>query len=134
MDPDRSLPESFPVSRPAYRHEHSTPSPGVVAIDMRRCPVADYLAAHDARELCVGTWCNLDFALAMKRKSQWSHLAAIVVVRSSGPPQRLAQEIQLSQQTLPRRFHRLLSRATSADDAARERHNVGRSSHGRYWT
>ena len=54
----------FPFSRPAYRYERSTPSPGVVAIDMRRCPIADYLAAHDARELCVGTWCNLDFALA----------------------------------------------------------------------
>jgi L-2-amino-thiazoline-4-carboxylic acid hydrolase len=54
----------FPFSRPGYRYERFTTAQGAVAIDMHRCPVADYLAGHDARALCVGTWCNLDFALA----------------------------------------------------------------------
>lgn len=31
---------------------------------MFRCPIADYMAAHGLADLCVGTWCNADFALA----------------------------------------------------------------------
>ncbi len=31
---------------------------------MRRCPVADYLGQRGAADLCAGSWCNLDFALA----------------------------------------------------------------------
>ena len=31
---------------------------------MLRCPVAEYLAAHDASDRTVATWCNLDFPLA----------------------------------------------------------------------
>lgn len=31
---------------------------------MRRCPVADYLGTHSAADLCAGSWCNLDYALA----------------------------------------------------------------------
>jgi hypothetical protein len=26
--------------------------------------VAEYFQMHDAEDLCVGAWCNLDFALA----------------------------------------------------------------------
>jgi hypothetical protein len=31
---------------------------------MVRCPVADYLGQRDAADLCAGSWCNLDYALA----------------------------------------------------------------------
>jgi len=31
---------------------------------MQRCPVADYLGSHGAADLCAGSWCNLDYALA----------------------------------------------------------------------
>jgi L-2-amino-thiazoline-4-carboxylic acid hydrolase len=54
----------FPFSQPGYRYERSQPRPGAVNIDIRRCPVADYMRAQGAGELCVGTWCNQDFALA----------------------------------------------------------------------
>jgi hypothetical protein len=33
-------------------------------LDMVRCPVADYLGQRDAADLCAGSWCNLDYALA----------------------------------------------------------------------
>jgi hypothetical protein len=54
----------FPFTPPCYRFQRSQPQPGTVEIDMRRCPVADYMATQDASELCVSAWCNQDFALA----------------------------------------------------------------------
>jgi ubiquinone biosynthesis protein len=38
----------------------------VVAFDVRRCPVAEYLSAQGLSELCVEAWCNLDVPLASK--------------------------------------------------------------------
>lgn len=57
----------FPFTPPCYRFERTQPEPGSVAIDMRRCPVADYMATEGASDLCVDAWCNQDFALA----EQW---------------------------------------------------------------
>lgn len=53
----------FPFSPPGYRCE-LTPLKDGLAIDMHRCPVAEYLGAHAAADLCVGAWCNLDYGLA----------------------------------------------------------------------
>ncbi len=53
----------FPFNRPGYCY-HDVPEPEGRSLDMLRCPVADYLSAHDASDLTVGTWCNLDFQLA----------------------------------------------------------------------
>lgn len=53
----------FPFNRPGYRYQ-DRPEPAGRALDMLRCPVADYLAAHGASDLAVGAWCNLDFELA----------------------------------------------------------------------
>lgn len=53
----------FPFNRPGYRYD-DRPEPQGRALDMLRCPVADYLRAHDAADLAVGSWCNLDFQLA----------------------------------------------------------------------
>jgi L-2-amino-thiazoline-4-carboxylic acid hydrolase len=53
----------YPFNRPGYRYD-DVPEPRGRGLDMLRCPVADYLAAHDATDLTVATWCNLDFPLA----------------------------------------------------------------------
>lgn len=54
----------FPFTPPCYHFQRTQPEKGAIEIDMRRCPVADYMAAQDASELCVSAWCNQDFALA----------------------------------------------------------------------
>lgn len=54
----------FPFTYPCYRYRLSRPSPDKTAIDMRRCPVADYMAAEGASDLCVDAWCDQDYALA----------------------------------------------------------------------
>ena len=53
----------YPFNRPGYRYRDIA-EPRGRALDMLRCPVADYLAANGAADLCVGTWCNLDYPLA----------------------------------------------------------------------
>lgn len=53
----------FPFNPPAYDFER-LPTPDGLTVTMHRCPVADYLRAHSAADLCVGSWCNMDYALA----------------------------------------------------------------------
>jgi hypothetical protein len=53
----------FPFNPPSYEFDRTSTAHGI-AVAMHRCPVADYLRAHDAADLCVGSWCNLDYALA----------------------------------------------------------------------
>lgn len=53
----------FPFNAPGYRLKH-LPALDGIAFNMQRCPVADYLRAQGAAELCIGSWCNLDYALA----------------------------------------------------------------------
>lgn len=53
----------FPFNRPGYRYRDQ-PEPLGRALDMTRCPVAEYLTSRDAADLTVGSWCNLDFQLA----------------------------------------------------------------------
>lgn len=53
----------FPFNRPGYIYD-DLPEPAGRTLDMVRCPVADYLRAHDAGDLAVATWCNLDYQLA----------------------------------------------------------------------
>lgn len=43
---------------------NDVPEPAGRGLDMLRCPVAEYLAAHGASDLAVASWCNLDFPLA----------------------------------------------------------------------
>lgn len=55
---------TFPFSAPSYEWK-PVPSPaGVVGFDCLRCPVAEYFQSQNLSELCVSTWCALDFALA----------------------------------------------------------------------
>lgn len=53
----------FPFSPPAYIFER-LPAPDGVYLDMLRCPIAEYLEKNQATDLCIESWCNLDFALA----------------------------------------------------------------------
>jgi L-2-amino-thiazoline-4-carboxylic acid hydrolase len=54
---------TFPFGPPGYRFDDVAQDDGR-SLDMRRCPVADYLGAPGAADLCAGSWCNLDYALA----------------------------------------------------------------------
>jgi hypothetical protein len=54
---------TFPFGRPGYRFDDVDQHDGR-SLDMRRCPVADYLGDRGAADLCGGSWCNLDYALA----------------------------------------------------------------------
>jgi L-2-amino-thiazoline-4-carboxylic acid hydrolase len=53
----------FPFGPPGYRFNRLPSSEGI-SLDIIHCPVASYLKKQGAADLCVGTWCNLDFALA----------------------------------------------------------------------
>ncbi len=55
---------TFPFSAPSYEWK-DVPSPaGVVGFDCLKCPVAEYFKTQQLSELCVQTWCALDFPLA----------------------------------------------------------------------
>jgi hypothetical protein len=54
----------FPFGPPSYRWKDVEGAPDVVAFDYLRCPVAEYFSAHNQPQLCVATFCNLDFPLA----------------------------------------------------------------------
>jgi hypothetical protein len=54
---------TFPFGRPGYQFDDVSQDDGR-SLNMRRCPVADYLSERGAADLCAGSWCNLDYALA----------------------------------------------------------------------
>jgi ubiquinone biosynthesis protein len=56
----------FPFNPPGYLMEDISAA-HEVAFDVRRCPVAEYFRRQGASDVCVATWCNLDYALA----EQW---------------------------------------------------------------
>lgn len=53
----------FPFSPPGYRFVLSSQHDGI-SVDMHRCQISEFFRAHGATDLCVASWCNLDFALA----------------------------------------------------------------------
>jgi ubiquinone biosynthesis protein len=55
---------TFPFSSPSYQWEQVDGGERVYAFNMIRCPVADYFRSQGLQDLCVQTWCNLDFPLA----------------------------------------------------------------------
>jgi len=54
----------FPFGPPAYGWVSKPASGGVVAFDCIRCPVADCLLKARLGDVCVSTFCTLDFPLA----------------------------------------------------------------------
>jgi ubiquinone biosynthesis protein len=54
----------FPFGPPSYRMEDVPAGAGVVAFDVLRCPVAEFFQQEGHADLCVRTFCDLDFPLA----------------------------------------------------------------------
>jgi hypothetical protein len=54
---------TYPFGRPGYKF-NDVPEEDGRSLNMVRCPVADYLGQRGAADLCAGSWCNLDYALA----------------------------------------------------------------------
>jgi hypothetical protein len=54
---------TYPFGRPGYQFDDVAEQDGR-SLNMLRCPVADYLGHNHAADLCAGSWCNLDYALA----------------------------------------------------------------------
>lgn len=73
---------SFPFGSPAYLWQDVDAGEGVVAFDCLRCPVAEYFASHNLSELCMKTFCNLDFPLA----EQWGAKLERTGTLASGAP------------------------------------------------
>ncbi|MEO8453284.1 MAG: AarF/UbiB family protein, partial [Gemmatimonadota bacterium] len=57
---------AFPFGGPSYGWRDVPSADGVIAFDCTKCPVADFFGNHNASELCVQTFCRLDFPLAEK--------------------------------------------------------------------
>ncbi|MDQ2808780.1 MAG: AarF/UbiB family protein [Chloroflexota bacterium] len=57
---------SFPFSAPGYIWQDLPSDAQTVAFDCQKCPVAEFFQSKGEAELCVNTWCNLDFVLASK--------------------------------------------------------------------
>jgi len=56
----------FPFGSPAYGWHDVEAGPNIVGFDCTKCPVAGFFKHLDASDLCVHTWCALDFPLAHK--------------------------------------------------------------------
>ncbi len=54
----------FPFGSPSYQWRDVASPDGAIAFDCLKCPVAEFFASRDASELCVQTFCRLDFPLA----------------------------------------------------------------------
>ena len=57
---------TFPFGSPSYQWSDVPSVDGVIAFDCTKCPVAEFFAGQNASELCVQTFCRLDFPLAEK--------------------------------------------------------------------
>jgi ubiquinone biosynthesis protein len=57
---------AFPFGAPSYEWQDILSADDTVAFDCTKCPVAEFFGHHQASELCVQTWCRLDFPLAEK--------------------------------------------------------------------
>ena len=53
----------FPFNPPGYQLER-IPSDRGVTFNIIACPIARYFRQQGAADLCIASWCNLDFALA----------------------------------------------------------------------
>ncbi len=57
---------TFPFGPPGYEWRDVPRTDGAIAFDCVKCPVAEFFGKHNASELCVATFCRLDFPLAEK--------------------------------------------------------------------
>lgn len=57
---------TFPFGPPGYEWRDVARTDGAIAFDCLKCPVAEFFGNHNSSELCVQTFCRLDFPLAEK--------------------------------------------------------------------
>ena len=62
-DRERVISLRFPFNAPGYLIEPVAAEQGL-AFDVVQCPVASYFRARNAADLCVASWCNLDYPVA----------------------------------------------------------------------
>lgn len=55
---------TFPFGPPGYEWRDVLRTDGAIAFDCLKCPVAEFFGNHNSSELCVQTFCKLDFPLA----------------------------------------------------------------------
>ncbi len=67
----------FPFSAPSYKWQDVDAAPGVVAFNCLKCPVAEYFRSHNLSELCVDTWCKLDYPLARQWEAELERTGTI---------------------------------------------------------
>jgi ubiquinone biosynthesis protein len=53
---------NYEFTEPAYHHRRVAVAGGE-GFDMLRCPIADYLGAQDASDLCTTAFCGLDYRI-----------------------------------------------------------------------
>ena len=68
---------TFPFDSPSYIWKDVEAEPGVVAFNCLKCPVAEYMRSHDKADLCVNTWCKLDYPLARQWGSELKRTGTI---------------------------------------------------------
>jgi ubiquinone biosynthesis protein len=73
---------SFPFGSPGYEWRDVQSPDGAIAFDCVKCLVAEFLASHNASELCVQTVCRLDFPLA---ETWGGHLKRTGTIASGAP-------------------------------------------------
>lgn len=73
---------SFPFGAPGYEWRDIPSADGAIVFDCTKCPVAEFFGTHSASELCVQTFCKLDFPLAEKWGGQLRRSGTI----ASGAP------------------------------------------------
>lgn len=56
----------FPFGGPAYGWRDVDAGPNIIGFDCTKCPVAKFFKDYNASDLCVQTWCALDYPLAQK--------------------------------------------------------------------
>lgn len=61
-DPNGAVSLRFPFNAPGYLIEPVAVTQGV-GFDVVHCPVGSYFRKHGAADVCLATWCNLDYAL-----------------------------------------------------------------------
>jgi len=57
------VPLSFPFDPPECMARWYPTPEAPIGFDKVRCPVSDLFRAHNSADLCVGSWCNLDYPL-----------------------------------------------------------------------
>jgi hypothetical protein len=60
------------------RFTRAAPADHGIAFDVVRCPIANYFRGEESNDLCVASWCNLDYALAELTHEKLVHTKTLV--------------------------------------------------------